>query len=337
MKIRRTGSRTSRALGFTLVELLVVIGIIAVLIGILLPALNKARQQANLVKCAANLRSIGQGLYLYSMANHDSLPYAYWAGTDLWDFNYTATGASDWTTEVAHTLNPQVPADYNAIFTGTGLGYTATNAGFRGIFLCPSSDKPIGNKSLLNHYSCHPRLMPNVGQTDPFGPELNNLKSGNWYMTPYKIPQIRRASEIGLIFDGSLSPNQGGTNEWNASDIGNQLDQGYVNWRGATGLTDNYSLPGQYTSYINGSERIQLDPISGAPPGYNTDVDNNAGNIRFRHGTNNKANVLFVDGHVGTYTLEHCTDANHTNQTTDLLRKNFYVNYANNDRQYPGH
>jgi len=71
------GYKGRRRKGFTLIELLVVVAIIALLISILLPSLSSARKQARAVKCAANLRSVGQAFGLYLAENNAMFPPSY--------------------------------------------------------------------------------------------------------------------------------------------------------------------------------------------------------------------------------------------------------------------
>src|SRR4051794_23713612 len=88
--MRRVSCRLGRA--FTLTEMMVVVGVIAVLMALLLPAIARAREGANRAACGSNLRQIGNLLLNYSVQNNAAYPRTkYTAGAAA---NYF-TGASD--------------------------------------------------------------------------------------------------------------------------------------------------------------------------------------------------------------------------------------------------
>ena len=96
---------------FTLVELLVVIGIIALLISILLPTLNQARRAAKSVVCLSNIRSISQGMQLYANAYNGAIPGSAWtSGRHLFepgrsDYNCpTVSHINDWQSPIGKML-----------------------------------------------------------------------------------------------------------------------------------------------------------------------------------------------------------------------------------------
>src|SRR5579864_6436178 len=76
--------RMSRRRAFTLVELLVVIGVIAILISILLPALNKARESARMIDCSSRARTVMQAVFMYINDNRGAMAGATNSSSQIW-------------------------------------------------------------------------------------------------------------------------------------------------------------------------------------------------------------------------------------------------------------
>ncbi|HEX4052669.1 MAG TPA: type II secretion system protein [Tepidisphaeraceae bacterium] len=282
-----------RPRGFTLVELLVVIGIIALLVGILLPALNRARDQANTTLCLSNLRQIGMAIVNYAAENQGSLvPGRYDAST------YPASGAEleNWATILVNSgylpTPPQVPST-NVAWQDTSFGTS--------VFRCPNGMNNRGDISGMTG----PQTP-----IDPMGSVFTRLESNStgvrvdtwygingWTATPassevnafarwpftdlpypgnsagysqklHKMTDFRSSAELVLVFDGFY---------WAQQDAEN-VNFRHDNWSQANFLmADGHAQTVNLTDFTGGLSSNQIsanmfNPPGGAPKAYTTGV-----------------------------------------------------------------
>jgi len=289
-----------RIRAFTLVELLVVIGIIALLISILLPALGKARQQANLINCSSQLHQMGQAMGIYCVENKGYMPWG-----DIYPTKISPSNQESywfWNFTLSEIMNRNL--------MGTdGLVHNLSPV-FR------DNDTIVGNDfRWVCHYTCNMSLFYSSNIPDV---------SGSLRTTPRNIASVKQSSQAFVIWDApqisdpatqyNAYPLAESIDAWGWANNGLSLDvlsQPHLQVNGAI-------FPGQKGQSGTGNAAAGLKglqytsnydpPIAFGGSGWTS-------HLRFRHLKNTTLAALCLDGHI------------ETRKVGTVLRSDIYTNY----------